>query len=128
MTQPEPAQPRHTVDTELRHLRIAQAGHDLALQAACRKTDEQRERADKAVAERDAAQGDRDGWRERALGYRLATERVRKLHAPVDYRGRPICGHCSGYGGGSCDSGPQDHPCPTVAVLDQQGQTPKETT
>ncbi|MFD3636334.1 hypothetical protein, partial [Streptomyces sp. NPDC058664] len=38
---------------------------------------------------------------------------VRKLHAPVNHRGRTICGHCSGYGGGSCDNGPQGHPCPT---------------
>lgn len=49
---------------------------------------------------------------------------VRKLHAPVNHRGRTICGHCSGYGGGSCDNGPQGHPCPTIAVLDQYGQTP----
>lgn len=53
---------------------------------------------------------------------------VRALHAPVQYSKQTICGHCSGYGGGSCDNSPEPHPCPTVAVLDQRGQTPKETT
>ncbi|MBX9425469.1 hypothetical protein [Streptomyces lateritius] len=35
---------------ELWHLRLAQAGADLALQAACRMTEEQRARAEKAQA------------------------------------------------------------------------------
>ena len=35
---------------ELWHLRLAQAGADLALQAACRMTDEQRARADRHEA------------------------------------------------------------------------------
>jgi len=105
-------------DTELRHLRIAQAGHDLALQAACRKTDEQRERADKAVAERDAAQGDRDGWRERAIGYRLATERVRALHSRWEYDAN-CCSVCV-----DCYGTPLPYPCPTTRALDQHGQTP----
>ena len=51
---------------------------------------------------------------------KLSQQRVRDLHAPVDYRGRPICGHCSGHGGGSCDNGPQPYPCATLDALDEQ--------
>ena len=51
---------------------------------------------------------------------KLSHQRVRDLHAPVDYRGRPICGHCSGHGGGSCDNGPQPYPCDTITALDEQ--------
>ena len=49
-----------------------------------------------------------------------AIERVRALHRPVQYRGRPICVECSGYGGSTCDNGPQPHPCPTITALDPQ--------
>ncbi|WP_406336609.1 hypothetical protein OG814_33225 [Streptomyces zaomyceticus] len=77
---------------------------------------EQRERADKAEAERDAAQGDRDGWRDRALGYRLATERVRALHSRWEYDANS-CSVCV-----DCYGTPLSYPCPTVAVLDQHGQ------
>ena len=58
---------------------------------------------------------------------KLSQQRVRDLHAPVDYRGRPICGHCSGHGGGSCDNGPQPYPCDTIAALDElTAYQPKE--
>lgn len=65
MTQPEPApDSRLTVDEELRHLRIEVAGADHALAAACRKTDEQRQRADRVEAavraELDAIDQDRE--------------------------------------------------------------------
>ena len=59
--------------------------------------------------------------RTRAEQAEAAIERVRALHSPVQYGKQAICGHCSGYGGGSCDSGPQPHPCPTIAALDATG-------
>lgn len=90
---------------ELWHLRLAQAGADLALQAACRMTEEQRVRADRAEA---------------------AITAVRKLHQPQpDGSGFPDshqCTTCSQNGG----DGYQylvPYPCPTVAVLGQHDQT-----
>ena len=162
---------------ELWHLRLAQAGADLALQAACRKTDEQRERADKAAAEVErmkllVAASSEDGqavrmaaqYAERAIenGERaekaeaerahavriarsaafdtakaltaqlLADQRaeqaeatltaVRKLHDRWECDAN-VCAVCvDGYGT------PVSYPCPTTLVLDQHGQTPKETT
>ena len=62
-----------------------------------RKADEQQARAEQAEA---------------------AIARVRALHTPVQYGKWTICGHCSGYGGGSCDNGAEPHPCATLRALD----------
>ncbi|MFD3634890.1 hypothetical protein, partial [Streptomyces sp. NPDC058664] len=72
-----------------------------------------RDYEDRRTAERDQFQRERNEQHARADKAEAALTAVRKLHAPVNHRGRTICGHCSGYGGGSCDNGPQGHPCPT---------------
>ncbi|MFJ3200979.1 hypothetical protein [Streptomyces sp. NPDC086989] len=47
-------------------------------------------------------------------------DRIRKLHRPVEHMGRIICAECSAYDGtGTTDSPPVEHPCPTIAALDQ---------
>lgn len=112
MTQPEPAQPRHTVDTELRHLRIAQAGHDLALQAACRKTEEQQQRAEQAeaaIGRIRALHAEGHDGRCESCGVRWPCLNICRLNTP------PGCRNC------------EEWHTP-AAVLDQHGQTPKETT
>jgi hypothetical protein len=85
---------------------------------------------DTLYAERDAAQAElaeNTGVLQALRRHRDQAEAtltaVRELHAPVQYRQQTICGHCSGYGGGSCDNGTHLYPCDTVAVLDQHGQT-----
>lgn len=111
---------------ELWHLRLAQAGADLALQAACRMTDEQRERAEQAeadLARYDEVQGEMN---ENAINLTRALARaevtltaVRDLHErnpEADY-----CAVCSNHGDITW-------PCATIAVLDQHGQTTKEST
>ncbi|MFD3336121.1 hypothetical protein ACFWV1_26260 [Streptomyces sp. NPDC058700] len=49
-------------DVELWHLRLDKAGSDLALQAACRQTEEQRARAEKAQAELTALKATSSGY------------------------------------------------------------------
>lgn len=65
----------------------------------------------------DAVQADRDGWCDRALGYRLATKRVRALHSRWEYDANN-CSVCV-----DCYGAPLPYPCPTIAALDQDGQT-----
>ncbi|TXS23106.1 hypothetical protein EAO70_04865 [Streptomyces sp. adm13(2018)] len=87
MTQPEPAS-RHTVDEELQHLRIAAAGADLALDAACRKTDEQRTRAERAEAKLDAVRAECDALEAELYpvaddGMAIAVRRIRAVLDPA---------------------------------------------
>lgn len=44
---------------------------------------------------------------------------IRALHRPVRYGDLIICGHCSGYGDGSCDNPPEIYPCPTIKILEK---------
>ncbi|WP_030319655.1 hypothetical protein [Streptomyces flavochromogenes] len=55
---------------------------------------------------------------QRADRAEAALDAVRALHASVQYGKWTICGHCSGYGGGSCDNGAEPHPCATIRALD----------
>ena len=89
------------------------------------KANEQRARAEQAEAElavsREVARSNRKHVQ--AIVPELeqaeaAIARVRALHAPVQYGKWTICGHCSGYGGGSCDNGAEPHPCATLRALD----------
>ncbi|MFH8581696.1 hypothetical protein [Streptomyces zaomyceticus] len=114
---------------ELWHLRLAQAGADLALQAACRMTDEQRARAEQAeadLARYDEVQGEMN---ENAINLTRALARAEVTLAAVSaecdriesaVRSTPTATDLTG-GYLACL-------CHIRAVLDQHGQTPKETT
>lgn len=68
-------------NAELGRLRIDVAGADLALNAACRKTDEQRQRAERAEADRDCV----DRLRKAALdGRNAAVQRADKAEAALE--------------------------------------------
>ncbi|WP_327160508.1 hypothetical protein [Streptomyces zaomyceticus] len=56
-------------DVELWHLRLDKAGADLALQAGCRQTEEQRQRAKEAEAERDQLRAELTALKSITSGY-----------------------------------------------------------
>ncbi|AZM91452.1 hypothetical protein [Streptomyces sp. W1SF4] len=68
----------------------------------------------------------RPGWGPaavRASQQARALDRIRALHAPVQHGRRIICGHCSGYGNGSCDNAAVPYPCPTIRAIDDPQET-----
>ncbi|MGW5003295.1 hypothetical protein ACWEP8_37205 [Streptomyces hydrogenans] len=116
---------------ELWHLRLAQEGADLALQAAVRKTEEQRQRAEKAEAELAALKTIATGYcpecgrgdcsptaqqwldqRDRANEAEAAIARVRAVHVRNGYTGD--CEHCSA---GDYPNYAVPNPCPTIRAL-----------
>lgn len=81
-----------------------------------------RDYEDRRTAERDQFQRERNEQHARADKAEAALTAIRKLHERWD-ADPANCAHCvDGYGT------PIRYPCPTLAVLDQHGQTTKEPT
>ncbi|MEV4424021.1 hypothetical protein AB0K23_01330 [Streptomyces sp. NPDC049602] len=77
-----------------------------------------RQRAEEAEAALDAVQGDRDGWRDRAHGYRTAVNAVRRLHEREPEAG--YCAVCSNHGDITW-------PCATIRALDAHTNSKDQT-
>ncbi|WP_282695470.1 hypothetical protein [Streptomyces sp. CC208A] len=137
-------QPRHTADSitdtaldalyaELDTLRaVARSNRDHVraivpdLEAAMQRADQVEDLLRVAHETSNRSEAERARAVQRAERAEAALNAVRALHAPVQYGKWTICGHCSGYGDGSCDNGAEPHPCATLRALDTH-TTPTDT-